>query len=130
MTYESKHPGKPVPELQMNRLWSIEETAYFLGVSIDTVRTWRRLGRGPRGLRLGKHVKYRPQDVTAWLATREDALLPEGTKRRAGRAPRSDTGGTSELDNNDDNQRSRRSTYSPIASSTAAAPVSWIRRPK
>jgi hypothetical protein len=57
MTYESKHLGKPAPELQMNRLWSMEETAYFLGVSIDTVRTWRRLGRGPRGLRLGKHVK-------------------------------------------------------------------------
>jgi predicted DNA-binding transcriptional regulator AlpA len=102
MTYESKHPGKPAPELQMNRLWSIEETAYFLGVSIDTVRTWRRLGRGPRGLRLGKHVKYRPQDVTAWLATREDALLPEGT-RHAGRTSRSDAGGTSELDNNGDN---------------------------
>jgi hypothetical protein len=83
VSYESNDHGKRERELPMNRLWSIEEAAYFLGVSIDTVRAWRRLGSGPRGLRLGKHVKYRPQDVISWLATREDELLPERRQRDA-----------------------------------------------
>jgi Helix-turn-helix domain len=87
MSYEPEHVGKPERELPANRLWSLEETAYFLGVSIDTVRAWRRLGSGPRGLRLGKHVKYRPQDVMSWLATREDALIPDRAPRDAKRQP-------------------------------------------
>jgi predicted site-specific integrase-resolvase len=44
------------------------EAAPRLGVSPHTLRTWRRLGRGPRYLKLGKAVRYRPEDVEAYKA--------------------------------------------------------------
>lgn len=33
-----------------------------------TLAQWRYLGRGPRYLKLGGHVRYRRSDVDAWLA--------------------------------------------------------------
>ena len=39
------------------------EVAGRLGVSRFTVRTWRSKGVGPRFLKLGRAVRYRPQDV-------------------------------------------------------------------
>ncbi len=44
--------------------------ANMLGVSVATVRRWRLLRRGPRYLKLGASVRYRPDDLTAWLALR------------------------------------------------------------
>jgi excisionase family DNA binding protein len=43
------------------------DVARLLGVPVKTVLTWRHKGTGPRGFRVGKHVKYRPQDVSTWL---------------------------------------------------------------
>ncbi len=39
------------------------EVARRLGVSRFTVRSWRLKGVGPRFLKLGRAVRYRPQDV-------------------------------------------------------------------
>ena len=39
------------------------EVARRLGVSRFTVRSWRLKGTGPRFLKLGRAVRYRPQDV-------------------------------------------------------------------
>ena len=39
------------------------EVASRLGVSRFTVRSWRLKGVGPRFLKLGRAVRYRPQDV-------------------------------------------------------------------
>ncbi len=38
-----------------------------LGVPTGTLANWRYLGRGPAFLRVGRHVRYRPDDVEAWL---------------------------------------------------------------
>ena len=59
-----------------DRLWDEEETAGWLGIPADTIAKWRRAGRGPDFLRLGKHVRYSPADVAAWLATRRN--VPKG----------------------------------------------------
>lgn len=37
-------------------------------ISTATVRTWRCLGRGPRFLKIGRSVRYRPEDVHAWAS--------------------------------------------------------------
>jgi len=39
------------------------EVAIRLGVSRFTVRSWRLKGEGPRFLKMGRAVRYRPQDV-------------------------------------------------------------------
>jgi predicted DNA-binding transcriptional regulator AlpA len=46
------------------------EIAAMLGVSLATVRRWRCQRRGPRYRKIGASVRYLPEDVTAWLATR------------------------------------------------------------
>ncbi|MBX6389684.1 MAG: helix-turn-helix domain-containing protein [Frankia sp.] len=52
------------------RLWTVQDLAGFLGVPVNTVYKWRTTGDGPPGLRIGRHVRYRREDVEAWLATR------------------------------------------------------------
>lgn len=44
--------------------------AEFLGVPVATVYRWRTRGVGPRGLKVGRHVRYRRADVEAWLDSR------------------------------------------------------------
>jgi len=54
-------------------MWSPEQVAEYLGVPKATVYRWRCHGEGPRGARVGKHVRYRPADVKSWF----DAQLAE-----------------------------------------------------
>jgi predicted DNA-binding transcriptional regulator AlpA len=42
------------------RLWSLQETADFLGVPEATLYQWASRGIGPRSLRVGRHRRYRP----------------------------------------------------------------------
>ncbi|MFG2458704.1 helix-turn-helix transcriptional regulator [Streptomyces sp. NPDC048523] len=35
--------------------------------SVDTVYQWRRKGTGPRGFRVGRHLRFDPEDVRAWV---------------------------------------------------------------
>ncbi|MET9199053.1 helix-turn-helix domain-containing protein [Gordonia sp. NPDC003585] len=45
--------------------------AEFLHVHIATLATWRSRNRGPHFIRLGPgSVRYRPEDVRKWLASR------------------------------------------------------------
>lgn len=36
------------------------------GVPEETLAYWRRIGKGPRYARFGRHVRYRASDVAAW----------------------------------------------------------------
>jgi excisionase family DNA binding protein len=49
-------------------LLSIEDLARYLGVPVATIYDWRVDGKGPRGIRVGRHVKFTASDVKAWLA--------------------------------------------------------------
>jgi excisionase family DNA binding protein len=55
-----------------DRLLSIRELAEYLDVPVETVRTWRANRTGPRGIRVGRHIRYRPSDVELWLEMRSD----------------------------------------------------------
>ena len=50
-----------------SQLLSPAEVAAYLGVPIKSVYAWRSAGTGPRGIRVGRHVRFRPADVEAWL---------------------------------------------------------------
>lgn len=44
------------------------QTAKFLGVSCETLRGWRKRGRGPKCIKVGGYlVRYRLSDVIGWL---------------------------------------------------------------
>ncbi len=52
-----------------------QELADYLGVPLTTVYNWRVKGSGPKGYRVGKHVRFRLEDVTRWLEEHSDAPL-------------------------------------------------------
>ncbi|MER5462803.1 helix-turn-helix domain-containing protein [Streptomyces sp. NPDC002668] len=43
------------------------DLADLLGVPIETVYQWRRKRTGPRGFRVGRHLRFDPQDVRVWV---------------------------------------------------------------
>lgn len=53
-------------------LLTTRQVADRVGVSEATMRYWRHLGSGPVGYKIGRHVRYAPNDVDAWLADRRD----------------------------------------------------------
>ena len=57
-------------EKMPDRLWSVQDVSRFLGVPVATLHQWRYLGSGPKAYRVGKHLRYDPSDVKAWLDTR------------------------------------------------------------
>lgn len=42
------------------------EVAEIFRTSVETVRYWRNVGKGPRSFKVGRRVLYRECDVTAW----------------------------------------------------------------
>lgn len=52
-----------------DRLLTPEDLAELAGVPLATVYTWNYRGTGPRRLRVGRHVRFRREDVERWLET-------------------------------------------------------------
>ena len=46
------------------------ELARSTGISVPTFNRWRLTGEGPKFLKLGGAVRYRQQDVDAWLESK------------------------------------------------------------
>jgi len=51
------------------RLATPAEVAPYLQVPVKTLYTWQYTGVGPRAHRVGRQLRYRWQDVEAWLAS-------------------------------------------------------------
>ncbi|MEU8654075.1 helix-turn-helix domain-containing protein [Streptomyces sp. NPDC048737] len=45
------------------------DLADLLGVPVETVYQWRRKQTGPRGFRVGRHLRFDPEDVRVWVAS-------------------------------------------------------------
>lgn len=46
--------------------------ALFALESVETLYTWRKKRIGPPGFRVGRHVRYDPAAVRAWVDSRSD----------------------------------------------------------
>lgn len=66
-------------DAMVRRLLSVDEVAQVLGVPVKTLYQWRHKGVGPVGLRVGRHLRYRPADVSAWIDRR---VAEEARSRR------------------------------------------------
>ena len=54
----------------VDRLWTVQEAAEYLNLSVATLYGWRSAGvGGPPGRLLGNKLRYRPQDVRDWVAS-------------------------------------------------------------
>lgn len=60
-----------------SRHLTVAEVAERFQVPIGTVYRWSYVGKGPRAIKVGKHLRYRLKDVEAW----EESLAVE---RRTG----------------------------------------------
>ncbi|MFE4752313.1 helix-turn-helix domain-containing protein [Streptomyces mirabilis] len=40
--------------------------------SVETVYQWRRKRVGPRGFRVGRHLRYDPDDVRTWVESLQE----------------------------------------------------------
>lgn len=55
-------------------LLSPTELAEYLKIPVKTIYNWRSEGAGPRGIRIGKHLRYRQRDIDAWLDAQADRV--------------------------------------------------------
>jgi predicted DNA-binding transcriptional regulator AlpA len=53
-------------------LWKIAEVSAYLGVPVKTLYQWRYLGTGPKAARIGRGLRYDPEDVRAWFRQQRD----------------------------------------------------------
>lgn len=51
-------------------LWSLSQTAEFLGVPPGTVYDWISRGTAPKSYKIGRHRRFDPADVRSWLDAR------------------------------------------------------------
>ncbi|MGC5400258.1 helix-turn-helix transcriptional regulator [Streptomyces sp. DT20] len=59
---------RPLPDRYLTPV----DLADLLGVPVETVYQWRRKDTGPRGFRVGRHLRYDPEDVRVWVAALMD----------------------------------------------------------
>jgi excisionase family DNA binding protein len=52
-----------------DRLWGVKDLAEYLGIPVQTIYQWRTKDYGPPGRRMGKHVRFVPEEVRAWVAS-------------------------------------------------------------
>ncbi len=48
-------------------LASVDEVAEYYGVPVVTLYQWRHKGVGPKSAKIGRHVRYRWDDVEAYF---------------------------------------------------------------
>lgn len=67
---------RPISGLRGNpSLLDTEQAAEHLGVSARTLEGWRHLRQGPPFARLGRVIRYRADDLDAFIAAR--TVVPE-----------------------------------------------------
>ena len=66
----------PVPKATrgaLSRLLTVQELADLLQVPLKTIYTWRYKRIGPPAVPMGKYLRFRAEDVAAWLDSHADA---------------------------------------------------------
>jgi excisionase family DNA binding protein len=58
--------------MSARELLSVDDLAAMLLVPVATVYRWNYLGTGPRLVKVGRHVRYRIDDVEKWIESRSN----------------------------------------------------------
>ncbi|MBT5320705.1 MAG: helix-turn-helix domain-containing protein [Chloroflexi bacterium] len=46
---------------------TIVQLAEQLGITVNAVHSMRHRGNGPRAIRIGRRLRFLPEDITSWL---------------------------------------------------------------
>ena len=65
----------------LQALLNEHDVARITGLSVASVRRWRLLRQGPKYIKIGAAVRYRPEDIGAWLASRPTGGGPQAEAR-------------------------------------------------
>lgn len=57
------------------RLWGTKDVAEYLGIPVNTLYQWRAKHYGPQGRRIGRYVKYLPEEVRSWASNQPEELV-------------------------------------------------------
>lgn len=57
----------------LDPLLSVEDLSEYLGVPVTTIYDWRVDGKGPCGVRVGRHVRFAVSDVLAWVEAQRES---------------------------------------------------------
>lgn len=60
------------PPIDLERLLTLDEVSTYLGIPVNTLYAWRTQSKGPRAIKVGKHLRYRRGDVESWLDSQYD----------------------------------------------------------
>lgn len=56
------------------RLWTVDDVAEFLGVPVRTLYDWRGRNYGPVAKKVGRYLRYDPEEVQRWFDSLGDDL--------------------------------------------------------
>jgi excisionase family DNA binding protein len=62
---------RPSSEGGLDRVVTLSQLAAQLGVNVQTLYDLRSQGRGPRGFRVGRELRFRVSEIAAWLTQME-----------------------------------------------------------
>ena len=74
-------PAEPATPPVCNPSLNTREAALYLGVGHKVLEQWRWLGVGPRFCKIGRCVRYRLQDLEAYLESRTFTSTTEAQAR-------------------------------------------------
>jgi predicted DNA-binding transcriptional regulator AlpA len=59
-----------IPNTKLETLLNEHAVARITALSVASIRRFRLLRGGPKYLKIGAAVRYRPEDISAWLESR------------------------------------------------------------
>ena len=62
----------------LETLLNEDDVARVTGMSVASVRRWRLFRQGPKYLKIGAAVRYRPADILVWLSSQNGRPQPPG----------------------------------------------------
>lgn len=54
------------------RLWTVKDVSAYLCVPVGTLYQWRVRHEGPPALRIGKHLRWIPEQVREWARAQDE----------------------------------------------------------
>jgi excisionase family DNA binding protein len=57
---------------QTEALLSPEDLSEYLGIPVKSIYQWRYRNVGPPAIRVGRHLRWRSEDVQTWLRSQSD----------------------------------------------------------
>lgn len=73
MTSSQTSEPESVENKRLESLLKEHDVARITGMSLGSIRRWRLFRRGPRYIKIGSAVRYRPDDVERFLNSRPSA---------------------------------------------------------